>query len=66
MARLGGSTIAINFVSASRQSLLNSQIQSLWRLDQVPTCDHNVSLSEEDRYALRQMQQTKTVVEGHY
>ena len=59
-------TIKINFLSASRQDLLDSQIHFLWRLDQVPTCDHNISLSKKDRYALRQMQQTKTVVKGHF
>ena len=63
---LGEPTIKINFLSASRQDLLDSQIHFLWRLDQVPTCDHNISLSKEDRYALRQMQQTKTVVKGHF
>ena len=46
-------TIKINFLSASRQDLLDSQIHFLWRLNQVPTCDHNISLSKEDRYALQ-------------
>ena len=59
---LGEPTIKINFLCASRQDLLDSQIQFLWRLNQVPTCDHNISLSKEDRYALRQMQQKKTVM----
>ena len=61
---IGEFTIAIDFLSASRQDLLDSQIEFLWRLDQVPTCDHNFSLSKENRYAIRKMQQTNTVVEG--
>ena len=63
---LGELTININFLSASRQDLLDSQIHFLWRLYQVLTCDHNISLSKEDRCALRQMQQRKTVVKGHF
>ena len=39
------SAIAINFLSSSKQDLLDSQIQFLWHLDQVPTCNYNISLS---------------------
>ena len=62
----GDDSISVNFLNTS-DHLLDSQIQCLWRLDDVPKCNDNVtSMSREDRYALQQMQQTKNVVRGHY
>ena len=62
----GDDSISVNFLNTS-DDLLDSQIQCLWRLDEVPKCNDNVtSMSREDRYALQQMQQTKNVVRGHY
>ena len=62
----GDDSISVNFLNTS-DDLLDSQIQCLWRLDDVPKCNDNVtSMSREDRYALQQMQQTKNVVRGHY
>ena len=43
---LDESTIAIDFLSASRQDLLDSEIQFLRRLYQVSTCDHKIIYQE--------------------
>ena len=62
----GDDSISVNFLNTS-DDLLDSQIQCLWRLDEVPKCNDNVtSMSREDRYALQQMQRTKNVIRGHY
>ena len=62
----GDDSISVNFLNTS-DDLLDSQIQCLRRLDEVPKCSDNVtSMSREDRYALQQMQRTKNVVRGHY
>ena len=62
----GDDSISVNFLNTS-DDLLDSQIQCLRRLDEVPKCSDNVtSMSREDRYALQQMQRTKNVIRGHY
>ena len=60
------SSVSVNFVSTSEQ-LINSQIECLWRLDRVPSRQsYDTSMSKEDRYALQLLQNSKSVVDGHY
>ena len=58
--------MSVNSVSTSEQ-LINSQIECLWRLDRVPSRQsYDTSMSKEDRYALQLLQNSKSVVDGHY
>ena len=57
---------SVNFASV-RVDRLNDQMERLWKLDEIPSqYSDSMELSKNDRYALKLMRNSKTLVDGHY
>ena len=57
---------SVNFASV-RVDRLNDRIERLWKLDKIPLqYSDSMELSKNDRYALKLMRDSKSLVDGHY